>query len=117
MEKISAELIDRMSREDTLHTGATRPVIFLGLPVHLAVALAGAAYFIQINVTGLEGIAWAAAFVAPLWLFFTLMVSQDPYGINVAVAWLRTCVFCRDKKLWGGVSLSPLPKNRGKDRS
>lgn len=117
MEEASADLIQRMNREDTLHVGATRPVSFLGLPMELAVGLAALAYFIQITVTGLEGVAWAAVAVGPLWFFSVQMVSQDPYGISVAVAWYQTCFLCRDKKIWGGVSLSPLPKNRGKDQS
>ena len=117
MEEASADLIERMNLEDTLHVGAARPVSFLGLPMELAVGLAAAAYFIQITITGLEGIAAAAAVVGPLWFFASHLVSQDPYGVSVAVAWYQTCALCLDKKLWGGVSLSPLPADHRKNRS
>src|SRR4051794_27825363 len=98
---------ERMMREDTLHVGATRPVQFLGLPMPLAVALAVIAYMIQTNVTGWEGVVWAVAVVGPVGLCAYFAVEHDPYGINVALAWLRTCVLMRDKGTWGGPSCRP----------
>jgi type IV secretory pathway VirB3-like protein len=99
----------RAAREDTLHVGATRPVRFLGLPMPLAVGLGGLAYFIQTNVTGWQGIIWAASIVGPIWFCAYLAVAHDPYGINVALAYLRTVVLALDKGLWGGPTCSPLP--------
>jgi type IV secretion system protein VirB3 len=100
---------ERMDREDTLHVGATRPVMFLGLPMPLAVGLAVLAYAIQTNVTGLEGVGWALAIVAPVGVGAYFAIEHDPYGINVWLAWLRTCVLMRDKSTWGGPSCSPFP--------
>lgn len=109
MSEDRTDYTERMAREDTLHVGATRPISFLGLPIQLAVSLMMVAYMIQTNITGWRGAIWAVAIVGPCWFFAWLAVAHDPYGINVAFAWLRTCFFCRDKKIWGGVSCSPLP--------
>lgn len=106
----------RMDREDTLHVGATRPVRFLGLPMPLAVALAGLAYMLQANITGLMGIVWAVCIVGPCWGFAYLLVAHDPYGVNVAFAWMRTCILSLDKGLWGGPTCSPLPARRRNGR-
>lgn len=100
---------ERIIREDTLHVGATRPARFLGLPMPLAVGLGGLAYFIQTNVTGWQGIIWAASIVGPVWFCAYLAVAHDPYGINVALAWLRSSFLLLDKARWGGPSCSPLP--------
>jgi type IV secretory pathway VirB3-like protein len=108
---------ERMNREDTLHVGATRPAMFLGLPMPLAVGLAVLGYAIQVNVTGLEGVGWALAIVGPMGVCSYFAIEHDPYGINVWLAWLRTCLLMRDKSTWGGPSCSPLPrKTRNKRR-
>ena len=84
---------ERMDREDTLHVGATRPVMFLGLPMPLAVCLMVLAYMIQTNLTGWYGVSWAVAVVGPCWgVAPTSPSSHDPYGTNVWLAWPRTCV-------------------------
>ena len=99
-----------MAREDTLHVGATRPVSFLGLPIPLAVCLMVLAYMIQTNITGWYGIAWASAIVGPvLGSCAYLAVAHDPYGINVWLAWLRTCVLLLRQGPLGRPSCSPLP--------
>jgi type IV secretory pathway VirB3-like protein len=103
----------RAAWEDTLHVGATRPVRFLGLPMPLAIALGGLAYFIQTNVTGWQGIIWAASIVGPLWFIAYLAVAHDPYGINVVLAWLRTSVLAFDKRQWGTHSPPPVRLEAG----
>jgi type IV secretion system protein VirB3 len=110
------ERTERMDREDTLHVGATRPVMFLGLPMPLAVCLMVLAYMIQTNITGLEGVAWALAVVGPVGVCSYFAIEHDPYGINVWLAWLRTCVLMCDKSTWGGPSCSPLPLKAGEKR-
>ena len=107
---------ERMDREDTLHVGATRPVIFLGLPMPLAVSLAVLGYAIQTNITGLEGLAWATAIVVPVGVAGYFAIENDPFGIDVWFAWLRTCLLLRDKARWGGPSCSPLPMKSKKRR-
>ena len=99
----------RMAREDTLHVGATRPVRFLGLPLPLAVSLSGLAYLIQTNVTGWQGLLWAAAIVGPCWGLAYVLTAHDPYGVAVGWACARTTALMLDKGTWGGPSCSPLP--------
>ncbi len=106
---IDHALLDRMAKEDTLHAGATRPVMFLGIPIQLAVGLGLLAYAIQINVTGWKGVLWGLSIAGPAWLFCAIAVAHDPYGMSVAFSWVRTCLLSRDRKKWGGMSLSPLP--------
>lgn len=100
---------ERMEQEDTLHVGASRPDRLFGLPYPIAVLLLFVAYMIQTNLGGWYGLSWAVVMVAPCWGFFYILVAHDPYGANVAMAWARTCVMLRDKKVWGGPSCSPLP--------
>ena len=89
MQPTPAEAAQR-EREDTLHIGATRPAMFLGLPVVWAVPLLGGAYLIQTNVTGLEGAAWAAAWLFPGYAAARLAVRKSFFGLNVGLA-LTTC--------------------------
>jgi type IV secretory pathway VirB3-like protein len=104
----------RMASEDVLHVGNTRPERLVGLPFPLAVVLIGAAYLIQINVTGWQGIMWAVAIVGPCWGIAYIAVAHDPYGINVIVSWIQSCALLRDRARWGGASCSPLPAHEKK---
>ncbi len=117
MEDTSTERTPTMDREDTLHVGATRPIMFLGLPMQVAICILMVGYFIQTTITGLSGILWAAVFIGPCWIFCAVSVSQDPYGLSVAFSWYQTCFLCSDKKVWGGVSCSPLPARHRKAKS
>jgi type IV secretory pathway VirB3-like protein len=92
-----------------LHIGATRPAMFWGLPMPLAVALMATAYVIQTMVTSWQGVLWAGAIVGPLWLGARLAVSRSPYGINVLAGWLFASGTIMDRGTWGGASRSPLP--------
>src|SRR3954453_3668984 len=107
---------ERMIREDTLHVGATRPVMFGPLPMPLAVTLAVLGYAIQTNITGLEGVGWAVAIVGPVGVGAYFAIENDPFGIDVWFSWLRTCLLLRDKSRWGGPSCSPLPLKSKKRR-
>jgi type IV secretory pathway VirB3-like protein len=109
MTETSTELTKEMRAEDTLHRGATRPVMIRGLPIHLAVALGAVAYAIQITITGINGFIWAGAIVGPCWFISGHLIAHDPYGINVAVAWIRNCMLCLDRRKWGGISCAPIP--------
>ncbi len=106
----------RKAQEDTLHVGATRQARLFGLPMPIAMVLMGGAYLIQTNVTGWRGAGWAAATMAPLWLLTAMIVANDPYGINVVIAWTRTALPLRDKRHYGGPTLSPLPKRQSDSR-
>lgn len=101
---------ERREAEDTLHVGATRPAMLLGLPVLLSVLLLLGGYLVWINVTGWRGALWAVAFVGPAWVFARITLSHDLYGIDVLVGWARTAGLSLDRPAWGGASTrSPLP--------
>lgn len=104
----------RRRREDTLHVGATRPAMLLGLPIVWALPLLGGAYIIQTNVTGLEGVAWALAWLVPGYVFARLAVRKSFFGLNVVLVWVRGSLAAwvspwSDRWTWGGFSRSPLP--------
>jgi type IV secretion system protein VirB3 len=101
---------ERRQAEDTLHVGATRPAMLLGLPVLLAVALLLLGYLVWINVTGWTGLLWAATVTGPAWVFARVATAHDLYGIDVLLGWLRTSGIALDRGEWGGASTrSPLP--------
>ncbi len=96
--------------EDTLHVGATRPAMLLGLPVLLAVALLLLGYLVWINVTGWSGLVWAVTVTGPAWVFARFTVAHDLYGIDVLLGWFRTGGLALDRGAWEGASTrSPLP--------
>lgn len=97
------------AREDVLHVGGTRPAMFWGLPIVLAVAIVVAGYEIQAAFGNLQGIAWAAVFCVPTWIAARWRIGHDIYGINVLVACLRLLGLAFDRSTWGGGSRSPLP--------
>lgn len=101
---------ERRETEDTLHVGATRPAMLLGLPVMLAVLLILSAYLIQTSVTGWRGVLWAAVIAGPAWVFARITLAHDQYGIDVLMGWVRTAGVTLDRGAWGGASTrSPLP--------
>jgi type IV secretory pathway VirB3-like protein len=103
------EPITAEEREDTLHLGGTRPAMFGGLPIILAVAIAVAGYEIQAAFGNLQGIAWALAICTPLWFAARWAIGHDLYGINVIVAATRLYGLSFDRETWGGGSRHPLP--------
>ena len=113
MEPTPAEAAQRR-REDTLHVGATRPAMMLGLPIAWALPLLGGAYVIQTNVTGLEGVGWALAWLVPGYVAARLAVRKSFFGLNVVLVWFRACFVAyvspwSDRWTWGGFSRSPMP--------
>jgi type IV secretory pathway VirB3-like protein len=101
---------ERRDMEDTLHVGATRPAMLLGLPVLLAVILLLGGYLIWINLTGWSGLIWAGVFTGPAWVFARFTIAHDHFGIDVLVGWFRTAGLALDRGAWEGASTrSPLP--------
>lgn len=96
-------------REDVLHVGGTRPAMFMGIPIVLAVGIAVAWYEIQAAIGGLSGICWAFAACIPAWIIARWRIGHDIYGINVGVAGLRLFGLAFDRGTWGGGTRSPLP--------
>ena len=113
MDPTPAEAAQR-KREDTLHVGATRPAMLLGLPIAWALPLLGGAYVIQTNVTGLAGVGWAVAWLVPGYVAARLAVRKSFFGLNVVLVWVRAGLVAyvspwSDRWTWGGFSRSPLP--------
>lgn len=106
----------RKSQEDSLHVGGTRQPRLFGIPMPIAIVLMSGAYIIQTNITGWRGVGWAAATTVPLWMIVAMVVANDPYGVNVVISWVRTCLPLRDKRQYGGPSLSPLPNRQNAKR-
>ena len=109
MERPPAHAAQR-KRQDTLHVGATRPAMFLGLPVKLTLLLLGSAYIVAVNVSLL----WAAAFLVPAYVGARLAVRRSFYGINILFVWAQTSLASylspfSDRWIWGGASRAPLP--------
>lgn len=81
----------------------------IGLPFSAAVPICIAAAEIQMAVTGLQGLAYAAAFAVATWLPLRIWVSFDWYAIEVIIAWCRTAGPAMDNSKWGGSSVSHFP--------
>lgn len=104
-----ANAVTAEDREDTLHVGGTRPAMFWGLPIALAVGIVVAGYEIQAAFGTLQGIAWAFAFCVPAWIAARWLIARDLYGIGVALAAARLLGLAFDRAVWGGGSRNPLP--------
>ena len=77
--------------------------------MQLGVFLVMIGFAIQINITGLQGFAWAAVAVVPAWSVFARLTAYDTYGCSILWCWL-TCTFMLfDRSQFGGASCSPLP--------
>lgn len=91
--------------------GATRPAMvpFVGLPIEAAVPLIVAAAEVQMAVTGLQGVAYAALLLVVVGLPLRVWVSYDWYAIRNVALWLRTMGPAVDGPAWGGATVSPMP--------
>jgi type IV secretory pathway VirB3-like protein len=107
----AAEEVERVSGPIPL--GATRPPMVprIGLPFSAAVPIVICMVEIQMSVTGLQGLLYAAAFGAAVWLPLRVWVSFDWYAIEVLMAWCRTAGPAMDNAKWGGSSVSHFPIN------
>jgi type IV secretion system protein VirB3 len=85
-----------------------------GLPLPLALALFVIGAEVQVMFKGLTGVAWALAFVAPVWVAARFLVARDYNAIGVAVLWLNTSARGFDSADWGGASVAPLPIGRAR---
>lgn len=96
--------------EDTLHVGATRPAMFLGLPVFLTVLILLLWYLIWVNVGGWRGGLWGTGLMLPAWVLARLSIANDLYGMAVIYGWLLATLTNLDRAAWGWASSrSPLP--------
>ena len=90
---------------DTLYLAATRPALFMGVPLVVAVAFMMLGGFIIVL---LENPLYELMLI-PLWLAAKVLVSRDYNAVGVAVLFLRTAGRGVDGARWGGASVAPLP--------
>ena len=98
---------------DTLYLAATRPAMFMGVPLAvgaLLMMLCGLIVVIMKNPLYL-------GVMVPLWFGTRELVARDYNAIGVVLLYLRTAGRSVDNHQWGGASISPFPiriKNRGR---
>ncbi len=88
---------------DTLYLAATRPAMFMGVPLSLGamlLMLAGLIVVLFKNPLYLT-------IMAPLWLAARELVARDYNAVGVVLLYLRTAGRSVDSKRWGGASVSP----------
>jgi type IV secretion system protein VirB3 len=90
---------------DTLYLAATRPALFMGVPLIVAVAFMMLGGFIIVL---LEDPLYELTLI-PLWLAARVLVSRDYNAVGVAMLFLRTAGRGVDNARWGGASVAPLP--------
>jgi type IV secretion system protein VirB3 len=98
---------------DTLYLAATRPAMFMGVPLALG------AIFLML--TGLIVVVFKnplyLAIMIPLWMAVRELVARDYNAVGVVLLYLRTAGRSVDNRKWGGASISPIPirhRNRGR---
>jgi type IV secretion system protein VirB3 len=98
---------------DTLYLAATRPAMFMGVPLAVGailLMLAGLLVVILKNPLYL-------AVMLPLWFAARELVARDYNAVGVVLLYLRTAGRSVDSRRWGGASVSPNPmriRNRGR---
>ena len=98
---------------DTLYLAATRPAMFMGVPLAvgaLLMMLCGLIVVIMKNPLYL-------GVMVPLWFGARELVARDYNAVGVVLLYLRTAGRSVDNHMWGGASISPFPiriKNRGR---
>ncbi|MBD8689859.1 type IV secretion system protein VirB3 [Rhizobium skierniewicense] len=91
--------------ETTLYLAATRPALFLGVPLSLAGAFLMLAGFIIII---LQNPLYELVLI-PLWLAAKLVVERDYNAASVLLLFLQSAARSVDGPVWGGASVSPYP--------
>jgi type IV secretion system protein VirB3 len=98
---------------DTLYLAATRPAMFMGVPLAVGaifLVLTGLIVVILKNPLYLM-------MTLPLWFAARELVARDYNAAGVALLYLRTAGRSVDGARWGGASVSPNPirtRNRGR---
>lgn len=90
---------------DTLYLAATRPALFMGVPLIVAVGFMMLGGFIIVL---LENPLYELVLI-PLWLAARVLMARDYNAVGVAVLFLRTAGRGVDNARWGGASVAPLP--------
>jgi type IV secretion system protein VirB3 len=90
---------------DILYLAATRPALFMGVPLIVAVVFMMLGGFIIVL---LENPLYELTLI-PLWLSARVLVARDYNAVGIAVLFLRTAGRGVDSARWGGASVAPLP--------
>ncbi len=100
-------------QNDTLYLAATRPALFMGVPLALgAIFLMMAGFIVVLLKNPLY-----LALMIPVWFAARELVSRDYNAVGVVLLYLRTAGRSVDSKHWGGASVTPAPiriRNRGR---
>ncbi len=90
---------------DTLYLAATRPAMFMGVPLAVgAIMLVATGLIVVVFKNPLYLIV-----MAPVWFAARELVARDYNAFGVALLYLRTAGRSVDTKRWGGASVSPNP--------
>ncbi|MBB4232999.1 MULTISPECIES: type IV secretion system protein VirB3 [Rhizobium] len=95
---------DRLE-ESILYVAATRPALFLGVPLNLAGLLMMLAGLIIVIVQN----PLYEIILVPLWFGSRVVVERDYNAASVALLYLQTAGRSVDGPIWGGASVSPNP--------
>lgn len=90
---------------DTLYLAATRPALFMGVPLVLAVGFMMLGGFVIVL---LENPLYELVLI-PLWLAARVLMARDYNAVGVALLFLRSAGRGVDSAAWGGSSVAPLP--------
>jgi type IV secretion system protein VirB3 len=94
--------------EAPLFVAATRPALFLGLPLGLAVIFMMAVALIMILIQN----PFYEMILVPLWILARELVRYDYNAIRVVGLWGQTKARSFDAYHWGGASPAPFPIRR-----
>jgi type IV secretion system protein VirB3 len=90
---------------DTLYLAATRPALFMGVPLIVGVAFMMLGGFIIVL---LENPLYELVLI-PLWFAARVLLARDYNAVGVMLLFLRTAGRSVDSANWGGASVAPLP--------
>ena len=90
---------------DTLYLAATRPALFMGVPLALAAILFMMAGLIVVLLKN----PLYLTIMVPLWFGARELVARDYNAVGVMLLYLRTAGRSIDNRKWGGASVSPHP--------
>jgi type IV secretion system protein VirB3 len=98
---------------DTLYLAATRPAMFMGVPLALgAIFLMMTGFIVVLFKNPLYLVV-----MIPVWFAARELVARDYNAVGVVLLYLRTAGRSVDGDRWGGASVTPLPiriKDRGR---
>ena len=98
---------------DTLYLAATRPAMFMGVPLTVGAILLMLAGFIVVLFKN----PLYLFVMVPLWFAARELVARDYNAVGVVILYLRTAGRSVDTGRWGGASVAPLPiriRHRGR---